>query len=59
MNKTTPRDEFADITAPCINIPLDFLPEIEDHNDPLHNVMQQEQDLIQSFGWNLNGGTVK
>lgn len=51
-------DIYADIQQPVENIPLDFLPEIEDHNDPLYLVQQLEEDIIQCFGVNLNGNSI-
>ena len=57
MNK--PFDQYADIQQPMENIPLDFLPEIEDHSNPLYLVEELEQETIELFGVNLNGRTVK
>ena len=53
-----PFDQYADIQQPAENIPLDFLPEIEDHSNPLYLVEELEQELIECFGVNLNGNTV-
>jgi hypothetical protein len=39
---TTPRDMFADLTAKPEIIPVDFLPEIPEHNDPLSLLIAAE-----------------
>lgn len=51
-------DIYADIQQPVENIPLDFLPEVEDHSNPLYLVEELEQETIELFGVNLNGEPV-
>ena len=57
----TPADAFADLLEPVEFSPMygDDLPDPAEFNDPLALCIAHEQDLIQSFGWNLNGSVVK
>lgn len=52
------KDMFDTITSDYKLIPLDFLPEIEDHNDPCTLAMQHEEEIIEYFGVNLVGHTL-
>jgi len=50
----TPLDMFADITNPVQNVPLDFLPEITDHQNPLTALLQEEAETQAAFAYYSN-----
>lgn len=59
--RKTPPDIFADIQEPVTFSPVygDDIPDVAEHTDPFYLVAMHEEDTIEHFGWNLNGGAVK